>query len=95
MNMANANAAELFAWIKLDVSLWESKPMKAKSIAPLCRRRLWGEKRNYDPALPAYENGRVIFCGRRENYLRQQTALLLAVCERAMDLNAEAEIYWG
>lgn len=95
LNMANSNAADLLQWIGLNASLWSGEKVKASAIAPLCRRRLWDVKRNYDEAIPGGGDDRVIYCGREAGYLRRRTAELLKVCEMAMELNPEAYIYWG
>jgi hypothetical protein len=95
LNMANSNAADLLKWIGLDASLWSGERFKASVIAPLCRRRLWDEKRNYDEEIPGMEDDRVIYCGRKAGYLREKTEHLLKVCEMAIDLDPAAEIYWG
>lgn len=86
VNMANVNAAEWMRWIGIPcTSIGE---MPAKELAALCRRRLWDEQRNYDPALDGAEykvegGPMVIMAGRRPNYLRSQTELVLRVCEKA------------
>lgn len=95
LNLSNTNAADLLEWIGLDIGLWDGVKVRASTIAPLCRRRLWDVKRNYDPELLGEQLGRVTFCGRRPGYLREKTQELLKVCELAMELHPEADIYWG
>jgi hypothetical protein len=101
LNMSNTNAADLLRWIGLDDDLWSSRRYRASSIAPLCRRRLWDIPRNHDPELPGFEepatpgSRKVVYCGRQAGYLRERTDHLLKVCEHAMELDPDAEIYWG
>lgn len=90
INLANLNAIDLLRWLGIGV---ESEAdlvgeMRATEIAARCRRRLWDEARNYDPALPesvVAVPGRpvIISCGRREGYLRERTEELLAISESA------------
>ncbi len=85
INLANANAADLLEWLGYPREpLYGS--LDARELAARCRRRLWPEARNVDPALPSHVEGRFIFCGRRPAYLRERTAELLAIAERAGDL---------
>lgn len=95
LNMANTNAADLLHWIGLDADLWSGRKVRASTLAPLCRRRLWDVKRNHDPELTGEEAPGVISCGRRAGYLRERTEELLKVCETAMKRHPEADIYWG
>ena len=102
LNMANANAEELFQWLGLCVGLWNGDQVPASKLVPICRRRLWDEERNHDPGLPSREEGgpgtgqcRTIFCGRPPDYLRERTKQLLEVCEKALELHPESKIYWG
>ena len=62
--------------------------LDARDLAARCRRRLWPEARNVDPARPAVEShGRrgalFVDCGRDAGYLQDRTARLLAVAEAA------------
>jgi len=57
LNVGNANAVDLLAWLWLPASspedLYGSIP--ARELTARCRRRLWDEPRNYDEGLPAVE----------------------------------------
>lgn len=88
LNMANQNAMEWLSWIGLAPSYGGN--IEARDLAARCRRRLWNESRNHDPALEGddykIEGGpRVIICGRRPDYLREQTERMLKICEKAGD----------
>ena len=88
LNMANGNAVDWMRWIGL-----ASAPcgeIKARELAAMCRRRLWNEPRNHDPALDGadykIEGGpRVIISDRPPNYLHDQTERMLKICEKAGD----------
>lgn len=97
LNMANTNAADLFRWIGLEADLWSGEKVRASALAPLCRRRLWKVERNYDPELPGEGEciPGVISMGRQAGYLREKTKALLKVCETALKLHPDADIYWG
>jgi hypothetical protein len=86
MNLANANALELLAWLGVEQD-W-CGTLDAADLAARCRRRLWDESRNHDPMRPAEswsgaQGCRVIVAERREGYLREQTGRLLAIAEQA------------
>ena len=88
LNMANTNAMDWLRWMDLAAS--SCGEIKASELAARCRRRLWDESRNDDPAIPGdvykIEGGpRVIVCDRRPHYLRDQTARMLKICEKAGD----------
>ena len=92
INMGNANALDLLAWLGLPVDY--SGEVPAPELAPVLRRRLWDESRNHDAGVSADERAaamgveqspRMITCGREAGYLRQRCEQLLATCERAGD----------
>lgn len=94
VNMANANALEWMQWVGIAVEY--SGEINASDLAAKCRRRLWNEARNYDPALDHHEINepgrvRVIIAGRDRGYLRNRTEAMLKVCEKAGD----RMISWG
>ncbi len=81
-----------------DVLLWLGIPvgylvgeLPSRELAALCRRRLWPEARNIDPAVPDEVYGRFYSFGRPIGYLRQRTAELLHLAELA----GEGVISWG
>jgi hypothetical protein len=57
--------------------------LRARDLAARCRRRLWPEPRNIDPAIPSSVDGIMIEAGRPAGYLRDRTARLLAIAEDA------------
>ena len=86
--MANANAREWLAWVGLAGTDWGQ--IQASDLAARCRRRLWNEERNHDPAVEGSEHqvpghARLIVPDRRPDYLREQTARVLKICEKAGD----------
>ena len=88
LNMANANAVEWLRWVGLPADY--GGQVEARDLAARCRRRLWDEQRNHDPAVEgaAYkiEGGpRVLVMDRRPCYLREQTERMLRICEKAGD----------
>lgn len=88
LNMANRNAMEWLGWIGLAADY--SGQIGARDLAARCRRRLWDEQRNYDPAVEGdgykVDGGpRMIVADRRPNYLREQTERMLKICEKAGD----------
>lgn len=94
INMTNMNAMEWLAWVGLTADY--GGEIEASKLAVLCRRRLWDEKRNHDPAIEGDEykvdgGPRVIIAGRRPAYLRHQTERMLALCLKAGD----RVISWG
>jgi hypothetical protein len=87
LNLANLNAAELLLWLDINPDDLIGE-IAAKELAARCRRRLWDVARNHDPAREQrvdVQPGRAtaIWCGRRPGYLREKTAELLALAERA------------
>ena len=81
LNLSNANACDLLRWLG-----YEAEPvgtLRAGDLAARCRRRLWPEPRNQDPAIPGSVDGRMIDAGRPADYLRDRTARLLAIAECA------------
>lgn len=88
MNLANANARLLLEWIGYPGDPWDLDKLPAAEVAARCRRRLWPEGRNHDQGDPGSDTKlpgepRVIDCGRREGYLEEKTALLLAMAKEA------------
>lgn len=86
LNLSNANARDLLQW--LDLAPKEHGVISASELAARCKRRLWDEARNHDPALEGYEQSepgqaKLIVAGRRPDYLRENTERLLKLAERA------------
>jgi len=81
VNLANSNAFDLLAWLALPVE--PCGVVSARELAARCHRRLWDVDRNHDPERPAHEEGNFTDCGRRAGYLRERTAELLRLTERA------------
>jgi hypothetical protein len=83
VSLANVNAADLMTWIGLptfDVLVGE---LPVGEVAAKCRRRLWPIPRNDDAGSAATVEGRRIQFARRPGYLRETTARLLELCDRA------------
>jgi hypothetical protein len=99
LNVANINAGDLLRWLSLpayDEHGCLCGELPAAELSARCRRRLWPEARNFDPARAATDfqvpgRARVIDCGRPEGYLRERTEQLLALCER----DRESIIDWS
>ncbi len=98
INLANGNALDLMRW--LDVEADYCGTVDARELAAKCRRRLWNESRNHDPAmtgeqfaerLGVEQSPRLIICDRRPDYLREQTERMLALAEKA----GENSISWS
>lgn len=94
INMANMNAMEWLTWVGLTADY--GGEIEASKLAVLCRRRLWDEARNHDPAIPgevfqSMNGPRVIISSRRPGYLRERTEQMLKLCEKAGD----RVISWG
>jgi hypothetical protein len=85
LNLNNRNGDDLLRWLGYTPMYHDELP--ARELAARCRRRLWNEPHNDDAALPAVDEdgGRLIFCGRAAGYLRERTADLLRLAERAGD----------
>lgn len=90
INLANSNAWEFLTW--LDIPVDYCGAVEARDLAAKCRRRLWDEERNHDPAISGEESGgpgtgqcRSIICGRRPDYLRSTTERMLKLAEQAGD----------
>ena len=82
INLCNQNAADLLRSLGLPADdLYGQLP--ASELAARCRRRLWPEPRNLDPALPDESADRYHRFGRPCGYLRQRTAELLRLAELA------------
>ena len=96
LNLANMNAAELLRWLDIDAQDDLYGEISARELAARCRRRLWGVARNYDPERVAHVDAKpgratAIWPGRRPGYLREKTAELLALAERA----GEGAVHWA
>jgi hypothetical protein len=99
VNLCNANAFDLLQWLGLTPASLGDFP--ARELAARCRRRLWDEARNHDPALAADDRlaalggpaggAQVVMQDRRPGYLRHQTERLLAVAQAAGD----GLVCWG
>ncbi len=83
LNLSNVNACDLLRW--LGYSPEPSGELAARDLAARCRRRLWPDAWNDDPAIPAHAEGRFVTVGRAPGYLRERTGHLLAIAERAGD----------
>jgi hypothetical protein len=88
VNMTASNTRDWLRWIGLPAE--DYGQISARDLAARCRRRLWEEARNHDPAIEGFEDkaegrARLIVCGRRPDYLRERTAQMLKVCEKAGD----------
>lgn len=87
INLCNANARELLDWLEIAHEDLFGQ-IKGTELAAKCRRRLWDEARNHDPAKEGEVTktpgqATLINCGREEDYLRFRTQWLLAMAERA------------
>ena len=102
VNLNNSNARDLLAWLDLDhLGLWDAPRVQLSDLAARCRRRLWSEPRNHDPAIAAEDTGgpgtgqaRSIYAGRRPGYLRDLTKRLLQLAEHGLQ-KGFTHIYWG
>ncbi|HSX23313.1 MAG TPA: hypothetical protein VLE97_11120 [Gaiellaceae bacterium] len=88
VNMTESNTKDWLRWIGLPPD--DCGQVSARELAARCRRRLWDETRNHDPAVEGYEakdpgKARLIVCDRGPDYLRERTAQMLKVCEKAGD----------
>ena len=96
LNISNVNASELFVWLGMVPNLWTADPVRADWLAPLCRRKLWGNvARNEDQGVETVVEDRIHWMGRRPGYLGEKTRLLLLICENAMETDKDAHIYWA
>lgn len=100
LNLNGSNALDLLRWLGLPAE--EYGEHSAADLAARCQRRLWEADRNHDPAIPAAEEGgpgtgqcRVIYVGRRPDYLREKAADLLKLAEQARATGEGAVITWG
>jgi hypothetical protein len=89
VNLSNVNAADLLEWLALPRDLWGQ--IDARELAARCRRRLWDVPRNHDPGRAPIVQGRLVTCGRFAGYLRERTADILRLAERA----GAARIHWS
>jgi hypothetical protein len=94
LNLATSNALELLRWLGLPAEEYGQHP--AADMAARCQRRLWDVTRNHDPEIaPTTEGGpgtgrcSVIIIGRRPDYLREKTAALLWLAEKAKASNLD------
>jgi hypothetical protein len=88
VQMATGNARDWLRWMGLPPD--DAGQISARDLAVRCRRRLWNEDRNHDPAVEGGEykapgSARLIVCDRRPDYLRDQTEHILKICEKAGD----------
>lgn len=88
VNMTETNTKDWLRWIGLDPV--DHGQISARELAARCRRRLWDEARNHDPAVDGYDHkaegcARLIVVGRRPDYLRERTEQMLRICEKAGD----------
>ena len=93
LNLSNVNAADLLAWLGYERDEFAGA-LAGSDLAARCRRRLWPEARNIDPARETVTQaspGRATFieCGRPEGYLRDRAARLLKLAESG------AVVYYG
>jgi hypothetical protein len=91
MNLCNSNAYDLMNYLGLEIDCCGNHD--ASDLAARCRRKLWDESRNHDPALPVVVEGRMTYCGRPEGYLRSKCEFLLEVAEYA--IKHDMEVSWG
>lgn len=87
INLNNVNAADLLRWLDIEADYLVGE-IPARELAARCRRRLWDVARNHDLAIEGYVESAVgcatvICAGRRAGYLRERTAELLELAERA------------
>ena len=94
VNLCNANARDLLAWLALPGGGDLCGDIPARELAARCRRRLWDEARNHDAGIePAVEHGgRLVVGGREPGYLRRRTEQLLNLCALAGE---EGVIAWA
>ncbi len=87
MDLSEVDAFALLRWLDLEPA--EYGYLVIQDLKARCRRRLWPEPRNFDPAIPASSEHavggrlRVVVAGRPAGFLRTKTAQLLALAERA------------
>ena len=91
LNLANGNAIDLFDWLSIPTDQNDIYgEIDARELAARCRRRLWDVTRNHDCGLAPEVDRKpgcatLHFFGRHPDYLREKTALLLELAERAGD----------
>jgi len=94
VNLSNSNAYDLLRWLELTPDACGE--VCARELAARCRRRLWDEVRNHDPAVSASDQrkqlggggrsgARLFTFGRDAGYLRDRTTQLLEIAEAAGD----------
>lgn len=85
MLLSERDARDLLKWLGEPGDVWGV--IQSKEMAARCRRRLWPEARNHDPALVGQE--RVVrgvkraVPAREAGFLRTKTEEMLRLCERA------------
>jgi len=94
LNLGTANAMDLLRWLGIPADEYGQHP--ASDLAARCQRRLWNVERNHDPALAASVEGEpgtgrcsAITLGRCPDYLREKTAALLWLAEKAKASNLD------
>jgi hypothetical protein len=93
VNFSNLNARDLLEWLGCCIGPALIGTVNARDLAARCRRRLWDEPRNHDPAvLPiSSATGRFTLCGRPAGGLRARCQELLELAEAAQ----ERRIHFG
>jgi hypothetical protein len=87
VNFSNLNAINLLSWLGYRLGPHLVGVLDPRDLAARCRRRLWDEARNHDPAIPpvASASGRFTICGRPAGGLRDRCQELLRLAELAQD----------
>jgi hypothetical protein len=85
VNVSNRTALDLLAWLAYPVGPHLAGVLDSRDLAARCRRRLWNEPRNLDPAVPKESllGGRLITCGRQAGRLRARCHDLLRLTATA------------
>lgn len=82
LSLSNANARDLLDRLGYrEMALWGE--ISARDLAARCRRRLWDIGRNHGPALAEGLEGNAVALGHPTDYLRERSARLLRLAERA------------
>lgn len=87
VNVGNITGRDLLVWLGYSLGPYLGEALDPGDLAAHCRRRLWDEPRNIDPAVPelVLAAGRAILLGRPEGYLRRRCEDLLRLAETAGD----------